>query len=191
MKATLAVAPAVEPLSLDEARQHLRLDDHADDDYLASLIVVAREWIEERTWRALISQTWDFYFDRFGDPLMLGRPPVASSGLSVKYLDDNGVLQTLATSVYELGQRNGIGIVRRKYGQVWPSARDVEDAVVVRAVCGYGANPSDVPAKYRHAMRLLVHHWYEQRMPVVTGTIATQIPLLVESLVGGDAARRF
>ena len=53
--------PTIEPVSLTEAKAHLRVFDTADDDYISTLISVARTQAEQRTGRALITQTWDWY----------------------------------------------------------------------------------------------------------------------------------
>ena len=57
---------------------------------------------------------------------------------SVKYTDTAGDLQTLDSGAYELGERNGRGMVRLQYGETWPMTLDHPDSVVVRTVCGYG-----------------------------------------------------
>jgi uncharacterized phiE125 gp8 family phage protein len=50
-------------------------------------------------------------------------------------------------------------------------------------ICGYGAAATNVPPALRQAMLLLIAHWFENREAVVTGTIATTIPLSARSLI--------
>lgn len=50
-------APAVEPVTVAQAKRHLRVDWPDDDEYIADLISTAREWVESRTSRALITQS--------------------------------------------------------------------------------------------------------------------------------------
>lgn len=71
------------------------------------------------------------------------------------------------------------------YGTSWPSTRPQREAVQVVYVAGYGA-ASDVPANVRQAILLQVGHMYANREAVVTGTIATTIPLAVRSLLGAS-----
>jgi len=108
-----------------------------------------------------LTQTWDQYFDEFEDPLYLRYPPLGSV-TSVKYVDANGDTQTLASSVYEAGEENEIGIVRRQYNQDWPSVRGHEDVVIVQFVCGYGGQ-ADVPERIKHAIRLHAGWFYRNR----------------------------
>ncbi len=69
------------------------------------------------------------------------------------------------------------------FGQSWPGARSGEP-VVVRYVAGYGV-AGDVPALLKRAMLLLIGHWYENREAVVvaSGTVATALPLAVDSIL--------
>ena len=62
---TLATEPTAEPVTLAEAKTHCRVDTSDDDTYITTLIKAARLYTEEATNRALITQTWDWYFDSF------------------------------------------------------------------------------------------------------------------------------
>jgi len=163
MKRALITAAALEPETLANCRAQCRLDSTEEDALVTNLLQNAREAAEEYLWRRLITQTWDQYFDKFADPLRLELSPVQSPITSIKYLDANGTLQTLSSAVYELGEENGIGIVRRKYNQTWPDTRGVEDSVVVRYVVGYGLAPVNVPMMIRGAILLHVAHYFANR----------------------------
>ena len=54
---TETAQPETEPVSLDDAKAHLRIDHDADDDVIARLISVARMMAEEYTGRAFIRRT--------------------------------------------------------------------------------------------------------------------------------------
>ena len=56
-------------------------------------------------------------------------------------------------------------------------------AIEVDFIAGYGSTAASVPADLKVAIRMLIAHWYEQREAVATGTIATTIPLAVESIL--------
>jgi hypothetical protein len=58
MHLTLTAPPALEPMSLEEAKLHLRLDDVAEDDLIAHLITAARLHVERSHGLALIAQGW-------------------------------------------------------------------------------------------------------------------------------------
>lgn len=185
---TLVAAPETEPISLEEAKQQLLLDEGltAQDALIASLITAARQHVEAFLDRALITQTWDLYLDAFpcGD-IELVKPPVISVTY-VKYIAGDGALTTWDTADYETelpgGPRAQRGRIFPAYGGSYPATRGEANAVTVRCVHGYGA-ASDVPDGIKVAMKLLIAHWYENREAVAVGTIAATIPMAVETLL--------
>lgn len=161
MKITLTTAPTDDAVGLQEMQDHSRIRTHHDVATLDRLLKGAQRAAEGYLRRKLITQTWTRYFDAFDDPLYLRFPPV-SSVTSVSYLDGDGDTQVLATSVWEAAEENGVGIVRLKYGQVWPSTRGHEDVVIVPFVCGYG-DPEDVPEPIKQAIRIHAAQFYRHR----------------------------
>ena len=166
-KLDLITGPVGRVISADDIRSHARIDATDEDTQLEALSDAAEAEAEAYTWRKLLTQTWDQYYDRFADQLDLRFPPLYttddSNGVSsVSYTDTNGDTQTLATSVYEVAEEDGIAVVRRKYNQDWPSTRSHKDVVTVRFICGYGA-VSDVPERIKQAIRLHAAHYYRHR----------------------------
>lgn len=181
-KLTVVTAPTSEPVTLAELKDHLNVTGIFDDSYITFIGKAARQWIEATTWRSLITQTWDQYFDGFRTVMRLRNPPVASI-TSVKYTDTAGTQQTVDTDVYELGEVDGVGVVRLKYNQTWPAGiRGHADDVVVRYVAGYGKAAS-VPETLKHALKLLVGDLYEHRENTITGTIVGRIGT-IDALLG-------
>ncbi len=188
MKILIATEPTAEPVTLLELRDHLEVVDPVKNEYLEGLIKVARQSLEEMTWSAFVTQTWDQWFDGFANPLKLSKPPVASI-TAVTYTDTAGASQTLASSVYELGDDNGIGIVRLQYNQQWPSTRAVPDAVKVRFDSGKAV--ADVPAGIKLAIKQLAAHLFENRESVVLGETVSTVPMAVKTLIGPYSYREF
>lgn len=188
MGALLITPPTLEPLTLAEAKAHLRVEVPDDDALIASYIIAAREWVEGQTRRALMTQTWDFTFD-WDWPTRRGRIyirlPVApvQSVTSVKYVDESGVTQTLSAATYQAVVNVEHPRIEAAYDSTWPSVRNQADAVTIRAVCGYGVGMSDVPQPLRQAIKLLTAHWYENREPVNVGNLTTSLQFMLEALV--------
>lgn len=181
---SLYSAPAVEPLSCDEARAHLRVDVHDEDDLVITpLIKSARSYCEKVLDRALITQTWILYMDAFPGIIELRKPPIQSVS-SITYLDNDGATQTLSTSIYSVDVKSEPGRITLAYNQTLPSYRAIENSIAVTFVAGYGATGATVPEPIRHAMKLLVAHWYRNREAVAIGTITNDIPLAVDALLG-------
>ena len=186
MRLTLVSAPATEPLTVAEAKLHLRVDVSDDDALITSLIVAARQHVENFTRRALITQTWDVLMDRFcGDEIVLPKAPVSAVG-SIKYYDTSGALQTWSSDEYltefPVGPQAGPARITPISGVAFPSTQDRIGAVQIRITAGYGA-ASAVPDGLKAAMRLLIGHWYGNREAVVTGAIATDLPQAIDSLL--------
>lgn len=172
MKIELVTGPTEELLTLDEVRAHLRLDadgsppEHPDDDMLESLITAARNDLDAADGflgRALCSQTWDVYLDDWEDKIYLPFPPLQSV-TSVKYIDTNGALQTLASSVYQIIKGEPAALMLA-YNQQWPELRAIEDAIVIRIVCGYGT-AADVPRLIKQYALMQITAWYEHRSTI-------------------------
>ena len=161
-KIVLQTGPAAVPVSAEDVRNHSRIDSHDEDDQLAALTAAAQTAAEEYTWSKFITQTWDQYFDSFTNILELRFPP-AGTVAHVHYIDTDGVEQTLSTDVWEQGEVDGIGVVRRKFNQSWPTdVRSHPDSVIVRFSCGYG-DADDVPQPIKQAIEIHAAHYYEFR----------------------------
>jgi len=170
-----------EPLSLTDAKHHLRVDTTDDDTYISALIVAAREYAEIFLGRKLMTGTLTQYFDTFSDAMELKRPPLASV-TSITYVDSDGDTQTLADTVYDVDITVEPGLVRLAYDQSWPTIRTTPNAITITYVAGYG-DATDVPKGIRQAMLLLISNWYENREATLSGTIIAKVPLALESLL--------
>lgn len=161
--------PAAEPISLVEAKLHLRLDYEDEDDLVENIIIpAARQTVEEVTNRALMPQIWAAFYSNFASYLILPRPPVRIID-HVKYYSSDGTPATLATNVYEGDLTNEPAIITTAYAQQWPSftARSTRP-VEVQFQCGY-ASAADVPGPIKSAMLLIIGHLFRNRENVVSG----------------------
>ena len=182
MPRSLITAPSVEPLSTAEAKDHLHVDDTDSDTLIATQIVAARQYCETVLRRAIITQTWDVYFDAF--PMWIEVPlPRLQSVTSIVYIDTNGDTQTLDVSLYTVDIKAQPGRVVPAYGESWPSTRAEINAVIVRFVAGYGDAGSDIPEPIRQAGLLLLGHWFEHREDVVAGVSVAEMPMASRSLL--------
>lgn len=179
----ITTEPSVEPVSLAEAKLYLRVTNDAQDDVITSLIEAARKYAELYCNRAFIDTVFDQSYD-FGFPDVFYLTPVpVDSVTSITYLDEAGASQTLSSSLYRTDVASEPGRIEPAYGEVWPTTYPVINAVTVRFKSGYGTAGTDVPEGIRTAIKMLVGMWYEHREPVVTGTIATPIPMTVKALL--------
>lgn len=185
LKLNLVAAPATLPLSLNEAKLYLRLedDDTLDDALVANLTRVAMEACERFTGRALISQTWDLFLDRWPgaaeaplaegltlgidmpqrlEAVVLPRPPLQAV-MHVKTYDDADAATLWSAQNYFVDTASVPGRLGPRAGHVLPLPGRVANGIEVRFVAGYGDAPGSVPEALRQGLRLLVAHLYEHR----------------------------
>jgi uncharacterized phiE125 gp8 family phage protein len=145
----LITPPASEPVTLAEAKSHLRVDLNDDDTLINALITAARQMAEEYTRRAFITQTWEATFLPLGVPyrgIRLSRPPVQQ----IVSITVDG--QTLDPTKYELLD-DWIEFDPKPLPQ---------DKIVIRYNAGYGS-AADVPSPIKQAILQIVGHLYENR----------------------------
>lgn len=175
-------APTQEPVTAAQMAAHSRIDVD-DDELLGVYIKAARQWCEAYTRRAFITQTWDMYLDAWpSSPVHVPLPPLQSV-TSWKYTDDSGNQSTWSSANY-LVSAGTPGRITTVSDATFPTVTLQEaDGVVIRFVCGYGSTPDDTPETVRQAIRLLAAHLYENREPVITGTIVSPVQYTLEALL--------
>lgn len=174
-------APTSTPVSLADAKAHLRVDISDDDALITAYIAAAVDHLDGWSGilgRALVTQSWRQDFARFGC-LRLSLGPVASI-TEIKYFDGDNAEQTLADSVYT-HHSDALGTyVALKPDQVWPSTYSRPDAVSVTYVAGSAA--ADVPPALRAAILLMVGNWYANREATSEAAMA-ELPIGAYALV--------
>jgi uncharacterized phiE125 gp8 family phage protein len=161
MLVKVVTAPAFEPITLAQAKLHLREDGTEQDVFIAALIATAREVAEHETGRALATQTRERILDAFpaGEIKLIGAP--VASVVSVRYLDVGGVDTTLAAERYSLDGDSEPAWLLPAYDTDWPDSLDAANSVRVRYVCGYAEGAC--PAAIRQWMLLQIGHWFASR----------------------------
>jgi len=177
------VAPATTPVTVAEAKAHLRVDTSDEDTLIGGLVASATSHLDGWSGvlgRAIVTQTWRQDFNDFSARMRLPLFPVASI-TSVVYLDANGASQTVSGADYALLVDDRGAFVRFIEDFNPPIVYDDGPAVSVTYVAGLAV--ADVPPAIKHAILLLVGHWFANRETVVTGTIATAMPMAVDALL--------
>lgn len=204
------IPPAVEPVSLAEAKAHLNVTIPDDDPLIQSLIRAARRKIEQEYDRAFITQSLVLGLDTFAQPewrrpgwpgagswmwpgswsawpwawsMVELRAPVQSI-TTITYMDAAGATQTLAASGYTLDKDSEPGRVFPALNKNWPLTALVPSAVKIEFVTGYTA-PDQVPDDQKAAVKLLVGEYYQNRENVVIDSriVALALPDGVDALM--------
>lgn len=189
----LVTGPATPPVSLEEAKLHLRVDTADDDTLIEGLIDAAVAHLDGYSGvlgRAMIAQTWELSLDHFPGRhaalggfltgLSAGRrhgrhhhparihlplPPLIAVA-SIAYVDPQGATQTLDPSQYAVLE-GPVAAIDPVWGVTWPATRHQARAVTITFSCGYGAASTDVPKSLIVAIKMLVGHFYANGEAVV------------------------
>ena len=166
MTAVLISGPALEPVSLSEAKAHLRVDTTDEDTLVSSLIAAARLHAEAYTHRVFITQTWAIYLDQWPQtrPLSLPVAPVQSVSAINIYDEDDTFVTTDATSYVVDAVSKPPRILWRGAGAAPRPGRKLNGIEII-VTAGYGASGSQVPQPIRQALLMLVAQWFEYRQP--------------------------
>ncbi|MES2787676.1 MAG: hypothetical protein V4684_19575 [Pseudomonadota bacterium] len=141
----LIAGPEAMAVSLADARIAARADGSDLDTAIEIQVRTITEEVEHLTGRAIINQTYRVTLDEFPDAIRLPAPPVISV-TSLKYLDQDGVEQTLHPDDYVLDNVSEPGYIAPAPGLGWPPTADRINAVNVVVVCGYGPTDATTPA---------------------------------------------
>ncbi len=180
VKLKLVTKPTVEPLTLDEVKDHLRIEltDGTEDALISRLIVAARRRAENFLWRAIMKQTWDYFLDDFpggSGTILLPLPPLQSI-TTVKYIDLDGNQQTLAATLWKVDAVSEPARLVPAFNETWPSTREEINAVEIRFVAGY-TDIGQVPEEVKSAMKMMMGSWYENRESLREGGELQPVPL--------------
>jgi len=145
---------------------------NSDDDLLTAQLITAREDAESGTHRKFITQTWDFFIDKFPCEDYIDIPfGNLQSVTSVIYKDVDGVETTMTVTTDYIVELNGdqYGRIFLPYGMSWPSETLYPSKpICIRFVCGYGL-AADVPSKIKSLIKMICTDLYKGRGEPVEG----------------------
>jgi len=174
MRLKLKTAPAIEPVTLDEAKNHLRVDSAADNILIGNLITTARQLAEKETKRAFITQIWQMYLDTAPHIIEIPKPPLQSVE-SITVIDSDGDESLVDPDNYMFdASENSPGRVTPISGLIWPYHRGFA-SFIVEFKAGYGDAATDIDTALRQGILQLIGYLYENR-----GTI--EIPKNLKSV---------
>ena len=178
---TRIAPPAALPVTLEEARAHLRVDGNAEDDYLLHLIGVAVAHVEAVTQKALISQGWRVYLDTLpgdGCVALPVEPVIAIDSVIVH--DGVGEPRTLDPSAFRLVRfRDPPRLVLDSA----PAPHDSANGAEIDLRAGFGDAGADVPGQIRRAILVLVAHWHAFRGQATDEALYGTVPRGFQALI--------
>lgn len=167
MTLVVVTPPALEPVTVAEAADWCRIDAAellANTAVLTLLVQAMREYAENLTGRAFVQRTLQLNLDSWPECgiFVLPSPPLIAVA-SVKYTDENNVLQTLDTALYTVDDQAEPGrIVPAWMSAAWPVAIPVPNGIRVLYTCGYDEYGS--PPDYTHNIPASLKLWMHARL---------------------------
>lgn len=160
---SLVTDASVEPVTLADMKEFMKVDLSDENDIITSMIKSARISIENYCGIGLTTKTYDYYFDEVSDVIKLPLPPLQS--VTTFVYNDLTYSETEISSdyykVFSFDRNEGEIIKLPTY--TYPSDIPSYRAFRVRFVNGYGDDATDVPSTIVEALKLTVSHWFENR----------------------------
>ena len=182
MSSILLNGPAVEPLTLAEAKAFLRVEHDDDDNIISALIAGARIHVEAQTRRALITQSWRLVRDAWpADGRIAVTPVPLASVTAARVYKDDGTTQDVDPQAFVVDAAAAPALLAFAPWALPQPARTV-GGIEIDIEAGFGDAASDVPEPLRQAIRLLVAHWYENRS-LVADHAGAKLPATVTALM--------
>lgn len=178
------VDPAETPITLEEAKAHLRLTINDEDVLVTALIQAVTDYLDVPNGvigQALVTQTWAYSASKSTNNRIVLPISPAQSVTAIDYYDADNVQQSLTVGDYYLFKNEDWAYLEPKPDKKWPVTYSRPDAITVTFVCGYGA-AADVPQAIKQAMLLLLAHWYENRS-ATTDIRLDELPMAVQSII--------
>lgn len=178
-----ATIPDNMPVTLAEAKAHLRVTHDQADTEILGYLLAAIEYTEVRSQRIFRQRALTLTLDDFpgaDDPVVFDLSPIVSAD-TIQYYDTDNASQT-HTTAYLVEDVTGTSCLYPDYETEWPDTAVRPDAVTITYTAGYGGAAS-VPQRAKQAILLLTKHGYDQRDPVVIGTSSKPLELAVDSMI--------
>ncbi|MCO5129848.1 MAG: head-tail connector protein [Xanthobacteraceae bacterium] len=179
MPATLLTPPMVEPLTVAEAKNFLRVAHDDDDAVIAGLIASARGQVEALTRRGLMTQTWRLTLDRWPPERRLKPRLAPLRGVTAaRVFDAEGRAAAIDGATFAVdAAANAIAT------PPWPAPGRAVAGIEIDVAVGFGDRAADVPEVLRHAVRTLVAHWYDNRGLAAIGQSVAMLPGSVSAMI--------
>ncbi len=181
MTIALITPPASEPLSIAEMKTHLRIDHDHEDDLLLELLRAARQYTEFASGQKLLTQLWRQYVSGISQDrcVTLKVAPVQSISAVIAY-DAEGEPSPLSLDEFDLVR--GTEPVQLRFSDGVNMGR-AANGLEIDIIAGLTDLAVEVPDTLKHAIRLLVAHWYEFRGAISPQQQPVSLPPGFDSLV--------
>jgi uncharacterized phiE125 gp8 family phage protein len=182
MKTEIKTISTQEPVNLDEAKNHLRIDHDEDNDYIRDLVRTARERAEQFCNRSFIQKKLALYLFEWAESVPLKPEPVASI-VSVEYKNTSDVWTVYSN--YSAEKDNHVQLLTKPANMIEEKGYNA----IIRITFNVGyVDTVDrllrVPQSVKQAILMMVRTMYDNREDVIRGMTINRVPENSEYLLG-------
>lgn len=196
---TVITEPTQEPLSLQEVKDYLRVEDSTDERTIRPLIETARRFCEEHTGRTLVQTTFRQFLDSMSDHIPLNEGMTTGPDLNyyrnyitlaksplvsithVKTYNDSDEATTFSSSKYYVDNAREPGRIVLRNGETFPLSLRVANAIEIEFISGY-SSISQIPEPLKVGMLQHIAFMYEQRGDMGDYQNASVFPPMIKGL---------
>lgn len=187
-------AAATFPITLAEARMHLRVSSTSEDDLIEALIEAATDYAEKNTGEYFTERTATEYFDGWplcncGDCFELGLTPVATVTSVNMILDGATDYSVFSAANYTTDTKGDLAKIVLKDTAEWPTLENLPNSVKV--IYSVGLAAANVPKTIKQALLLMIGFWYENREDIPVNELRNHRVRSAESLLNLNKKIRF
>jgi len=182
LRLVVVTEPTELPVTLGEAKLHARIDEDADNALVTGLVRTATELAETYTRRAFITQTWKMFLDEWPACGYVELPLAPLQSVThIKTYDDADTATTFSGTSYQVDAISKPGRITVRSTASWPTPTRTMNGIEIQFICGYAADPANVPAKIKNAILSMVALLYENR-----GDASATIPDHIYAQLDGE-----
>jgi len=178
-------APTLRPVSLDEAKEHLRITGTVEDNVLAIYLDSAIAACENKLQYAIMDSVFKLYVSSYTQHISLQKKFVTAIG-SVNYYDDNGDLQAVASGNYAVQTFRSPNVLYFDEDFSEPSTDSRDFPIEITFNAGATAATGVLPT-IRNAVLIECADRYEHRHDQIIGTSVGIVNKTAEMLLAEEA----
>lgn len=187
MDKVLTTKPTWWPITLQEAKDHLRILHSDEDTLIMEFIKAATKYCEEYTWQEVNQKSYTYYSDTWLAKMVIESTPIISVD-SVKYYDENDDIQTLPTTDYRVNL-----VANWPFIYIDEMSNTFDKPNAIEIVCTVGvADVCDINNIFKIAILMVVANMYENRQDSnVLNISMNNVPLTSKRLLDMVSRRKF
>ena len=168
-------------ISVNDAKDHLRVDLNDDDAYIQSLIDISVAMIEQYTRRFYRAADYKVHLDQFPYDYIDLQFGGINEFTGIRYNDAAGTEVILPTADCDVDLKHEPARIYIAKSKTWPTTENAPNSVTISFSAG-SENTDNIEKPLVHAMKLLIGHFYENRQ-TVSDRVHYKMPMAIEYLI--------